>query len=54
MGAFSSAFFSALLGIVGCAKLLQAIARYDMKAIPANIQRQSFRHSASVLTGHGA
>jgi solute carrier family 12 (potassium/chloride transporters), member 9 len=28
MGAFSSAFFSALLGIVGCAKLLQAIARY--------------------------
>ena len=27
MGAFSSAFFSALLGIVGCAKLLQAIAR---------------------------
>ena len=28
MGAFSSSFFSALLGIVGCAKLLQAIARY--------------------------
>jgi hypothetical protein len=28
MGAFSSAFFSALLGIVGCAKLLQAIARF--------------------------
>src|SRR5271170_7871599 len=28
MGAFSSAFFSALLGVVGCAKLLQAIARF--------------------------
>lgn len=27
MGAFSSTFFSALLGVVGCAKLLQAIAR---------------------------
>jgi solute carrier family 12 (potassium/chloride transporters), member 9 len=31
MGAFSSAFFSALLGIVGCAKLLQAIARYALR-----------------------
>jgi len=30
MGAFSSAFFSALLGIVGCAKLLQAIARDNL------------------------
>jgi potassium/chloride transporter 9 len=28
LGAFSSSFFSALLGVVGCAKLLQAIARY--------------------------
>ena len=27
MGTFSSTFFSALLGIIGCAKLLQAIAR---------------------------
>jgi solute carrier family 12 (potassium/chloride transporters), member 9 len=30
MGAFSSSFFSALLGIVGCAKLLQAIARDNL------------------------
>jgi solute carrier family 12 (potassium/chloride transporters), member 9 len=28
LGEFSTSFFSALLGIVGCSKLLQAIARY--------------------------